>query len=290
LRLDGITTEPPSWLATEASGRIDVETDTEHVARNGRGLIWSVRLWVGGKSAIARLYFTPEALAALDAAHNPLLVKRTLTKEEKLKACERFVPHVPLHLLVGRTEATVADLAQLERGDVLIVEHQQVKWRDGKFSGQARVRAGDGHNVALAGTIAGIPPTPSETNELDDDRGAGSGPEDETIRLVIDQISVASARTGAKRLMMDDEKNIEGADEEGMAEALDEMMLTVYIELGTRLVSLTEVASLRAGQVLDLGCKATDPVELTTGDRRIARGELVDIEGRLGVRITKVLG
>jgi type III secretion protein Q len=46
---------------------------------------------------------------------------------------------------------------------------------------------------------------------------------------------------------------------------------------------------LRVNQILDLGCKATDPVDLIVDGRRIARGELVDIEGRLGVRITQVL-
>ena len=66
------------------------------------------------------------------------------------------------------------------------------------------------------------------------------------------------------------------------------LLLTVHVELAARRIRLDELAQLRPGQVIELGCKATDPVDLVTEERRVARGELVDIEGRLGVRITQV--
>ncbi len=66
------------------------------------------------------------------------------------------------------------------------------------------------------------------------------------------------------------------------------LLLTLHVELAARRIRLDELAQLRPGQVVDLGCNATDPIDLVTEDRRIARGELVDIEGRLGVRITQV--
>jgi type III secretion system YscQ/HrcQ family protein len=77
------------------------------------------------------------------------------------------------------------------------------------------------------------------------------------------------------------------ADETGEGAALlDAIMLTVHVELAARRVRLDELARLRVNQVLELGCKATDPVDLLVDGRRVARGELVDVEGRLGVRIT----
>jgi|GEM_PF-1260412 len=285
LRLEGITMQPPQWLAGNL--KVGSEAETENDARHTRGLILSLRFWLGAKSAVGRLYLTTQALAALDAERNPLLARKAQTAEEKLKGYERYVPHVPLHLSIGRTQATVADLTQLEPGDVVLLEQQNVKWRKGKFTGRASVRAGDGHNITLGGSIAGLaaderkPENPSPEDE--DKRG-------ETTRLLIENISIALERAEAKRLMMEEEKNVESNDEESAAAALDELMLTVYVELGTRLISLSELSSLRAGQILDLGCTATDPVDLTTGERRIARGELIDIEGRLGVRITHVLG
>lgn len=73
------------------------------------------------------------------------------------------------------------------------------------------------------------------------------------------------------------------------ASLIEAVMLTVRVELAARRLRLDELSRLRANQILDLGCKATDPVDLIVDGRRIARGELVDIEGRLGVRITQVL-
>ena len=76
----------------------------------------------------------------------------------------------------------------------------------------------------------------------------------------------------------------------GGEEALiDAVMVSVRVELAARRLQLDELSRLRKNQILDLGCNATDPVDLVVEGRRIASGELVDIEGRLGVRITKVL-
>jgi type III secretion protein Q len=71
---------------------------------------------------------------------------------------------------------------------------------------------------------------------------------------------------------------------------LDGLMITVRVELAARTLRLDEVGLLRAGQILELGCTATDLVNLCVEGHRIARGELVDIEGHLGVRLTQVLG
>ena len=79
-------------------------------------------------------------------------------------------------------------------------------------------------------------------------------------------------------------------DSNGSAIALEEILLTVHVELAGRRLSLDELARLRVGQLLALDCQATDPVDLVADGRRIARGELVEIEGRLGVRVTQVTG
>lgn len=71
--------------------------------------------------------------------------------------------------------------------------------------------------------------------------------------------------------------------------ALNEVMLTLRVELAGRRIRLAELAELRTNQIIDLERAATDPVELIVGDRVVARGELIDIEGRLGVRILQVL-
>jgi type III secretion system YscQ/HrcQ family protein len=83
------------------------------------------------------------------------------------------------------------------------------------------------------------------------------------------------------------EENSQADSGEGAA-LLDGLLLTVHVELAGRRMRMDELAQLRAGQILELGCRATDPVDLVVEGRSIARGELVDIEGRLGVRIAQV--
>ncbi|QDV35244.1 FliM/FliN family flagellar motor switch protein [Tautonia plasticadhaerens] len=68
----------------------------------------------------------------------------------------------------------------------------------------------------------------------------------------------------------------------------DDIPATLVVELGRLSLSLARVADLKPGDVLDLSRAGTDPVELTSGDALVARGELVRMDHSLGVRITRV--
>lgn len=75
-----------------------------------------------------------------------------------------------------------------------------------------------------------------------------------------------------------------------LAEIVGETPLTVRLELGALEMSAAEWAALKPGDVLQSGRRLDEPVVLRAGGREIARGELVDVEGELGVRITAVGG
>jgi flagellar motor switch/type III secretory pathway protein FliN len=79
-----------------------------------------------------------------------------------------------------------------------------------------------------------------------------------------------------------------GLDARSLAELDQGDVVLISVELPAGRISLEELSRLRVGQVLELGCRASDPVELVADGRRVAAGELVDIEGRLGVRITRL--
>ena len=66
------------------------------------------------------------------------------------------------------------------------------------------------------------------------------------------------------------------------------MPVTLTVELGRINLPLGRLADLKPGDVLELGRHAREPVELTSGGRLIARGELVQIDNELGVRVTHV--
>jgi flagellar motor switch protein FliN/FliY len=73
-------------------------------------------------------------------------------------------------------------------------------------------------------------------------------------------------------------------------EVLLDVPVKVTVELGSCQMPMREVLQLGAGSVVQLDKIADAPVELYVNQKRIAHGEVVVIEDRLGIKITKVLG
>ena len=72
--------------------------------------------------------------------------------------------------------------------------------------------------------------------------------------------------------------------------SLENVQVALRVEIAGNKISLRELQNLRAGQIIALGCSPTDAVRLVTDNNEepVATGELVEIEGQLGVRLTKV--
>ncbi len=65
--------------------------------------------------------------------------------------------------------------------------------------------------------------------------------------------------------------------------------LRVTVELGRTRMSIEEILKLGPGSVVELDKLAGEPVDVLINDRLIARGEVVVIDDRFGVRITDVV-
>jgi flagellar motor switch protein FliN/FliY len=66
--------------------------------------------------------------------------------------------------------------------------------------------------------------------------------------------------------------------------------VSLTIELGGCKLPMREVLQLVIGSVVQLDKPADAPVELSVNGKLIARGEVVVIEDRYGVKITEVVG
>jgi type III secretion system YscQ/HrcQ family protein len=80
----------------------------------------------------------------------------------------------------------------------------------------------------------------------------------------------------------------EEGEEEPLPESaglLDDVSVPMVVELGRVEVSAADIVGLRPGQVIELSRAPGDAVDLVVDNRRIGKGELVEIEGELGVRI-----
>lgn len=65
--------------------------------------------------------------------------------------------------------------------------------------------------------------------------------------------------------------------------------LRVTVELGRTKMNIEEVLRLGPGSVIELDKLAGEPVDVLVNERLIARGEVVVLDDRFGVRITDVL-
>jgi len=63
----------------------------------------------------------------------------------------------------------------------------------------------------------------------------------------------------------------------------------ITLRFGHRSLPLKEITELTAGAVVELDESVAEPVEVVVGDRVIARGEIVSVDGCYGVRITDTL-
>ncbi len=69
---------------------------------------------------------------------------------------------------------------------------------------------------------------------------------------------------------------------------LQTLPIELICEIGRVNLTARELLSLEPGAVLTVGKPLGGPVELTASGRVVARGELVDVEGELGVRVTQI--
>ena len=60
----------------------------------------------------------------------------------------------------------------------------------------------------------------------------------------------------------------------------------IMLRFGQRRLPLREIAALFSGAVIELDESVADPVEVVVGERVIARGEIISVDGCYGVRIT----
>ena len=75
-----------------------------------------------------------------------------------------------------------------------------------------------------------------------------------------------------------------------LVDAALEAPVVVRVELGAVSLSASAWAALKPGDVIETGQRVAEPVLLRIGGRAVARGELVDIEGEVGVRVRELLG
>ena len=247
-----------------------------------RGAEIVLKVSAGELREFVSVYAQQRFLKSLDKSQNRIFTKKADVK--KLSGLGKFVRELELRLQIGTTALEADAFLYLEPDDIVLIERPQITLENENFGGSLQIYVGSGGNFRFRGFA--------------ENAGSGGG-----LDFKIEDITSEETRrrfTPAKFKM--DENNLavettslenetpEAATGEQISPALENIQVALRVEIAGNKISLRELQSLRAGQIIALGVSPTDPVRLVTdsSDEPVATGELVEIEGQLGVRLTKI--
>jgi type III secretion system YscQ/HrcQ family protein len=221
---------------------------------------------------------------------------------------------------VGRLQLPMADVENLGVDDIIVIEQTDGRMLPGDadtaavLSGQVTGRIGLGAHGAVMGTVqvgdsgryevtidslvaVGEPAPMALLFGGDvDDAGVNMQESVKPSRRVL-ELRFAPSSFAAGRLLPtdnhhghdDDAEHSDGYDEDlpsvDAAAMLADVTVAMVIELGRVQVSAADVMGLRPGQVIELGRSPGEAIDLVVDGKRIGKGELVEIDGEMGVRI-----
>lgn len=122
-----------------------------------------------------------------------------------------------------------------------------------------------------------------------------------TLRMTDDGL-VLQGVLGADMADEDDdappEETVEGSAEEvaddiddpGVALEVDGLDVTLSFSIGSVELSVSELRALQKGYIFELEAPLASPVRIYAGRRAVGEGELVELDGRVGVRVLRLTG
>jgi type III secretion system YscQ/HrcQ family protein len=195
---------------------------------------------------------------------------------------------------IAELDISEHDIANLEPGDIIIVENHQVTKTPESLDGTVEVKLGHGENGLLLTRVyvqddlyrlelidVAQQEQPVE-EQMDSEHDEYEGEEHEDYEEHESEEQHQQELSEAGGTMPDNLEQTEGL--------LRDVPAPVVVELGRIRMNTAQVVRLRPGQVLRLPRGPNDPVDLVVNDKLFARAELVEVDGELGVRLIKVVG
>lgn len=211
---------------------------------------------LGASRVVDCLTLAPDTFLALCAAGPWQPLAESLAPEFALS----------LSLLLGRSQLLVRQVNSIRPGDVLLLDQAMFK------------PCGDGHLNVGRHRLRG---------RLDDDDG--------TLRFTlfsIEGICVDEVLTGQGQ----GDSWAEPSTDEDQApldvfghEPFDELVLGLSVRCGTLRLSLGELRQLAPGAVVGVSGYVPGMAGLYYGDRPVGHGKLVDVDGRLGLQLSRMI-
>jgi type III secretion system YscQ/HrcQ family protein len=231
--------------------------------------VWSLDLRVGASRGAAWLWLSGRGLPGRGLPGRGLPGRAPAT--ELPRAMPSWAAALPVTLSVEACALSLSPraLAGLRAGDVVLAARTDLGRGARGLEGEVRVRAAHG-GLVWRGELRG-----------------------ESVRLGQDEASpvtwthTRAARVGLVRADAPraERKDATMKDADQVLQALGDTPVALSLELARFSLPLAEVASLAPGEVLRTGQLVGSRAVLRAGERVVASGELVEVEGELGLRV-----
>ena len=248
----------------------------------------------GSQSGYLRLIIPEDVLSTANPPSDSLVRRNRRSADAEANAQRLSNVKVVVRAEIGTVEISASDLSQLRERDVVLVDALSCRPDLGE-GGTATLRIGPGRTghldceiawaddtctATVTGVTLGAPAPPLldviGAPEIESPPDAGSGDEDD------EESTTPGSIRG--RDDVDDAQGAVGAD------LMNDIPLQIAVELGRLSTTAEEIVSLKVGHVFDLNRVAGEPLDLSVNGKVVARGELVEIDGNLGVRILSLAG
>jgi flagellar motor switch protein FliM len=206
------------------------------------------------------------------------VTKAEVSEQNKLELLKTWFPHLEmlktkLIAEIGEINFSSTDLYSLEPSDIILLPDVNIKFYGTELSGEVFVRLGLWGAIGFKSEVI---------------------TEDTAIKVILNAVCNnprPHSREDKKDTLTRSEDGTQEMDEDDLsqgAEFIESVPVTVVVELGRRNLTISDVTRLRIGQIIDLNRTPSEPVELSVDGKIIGKGELVDVDGELGVRILRL--
>jgi flagellar motor switch protein FliM len=262
------------------------------LSEEGPVLVVQLRARLGTQEGMVRLFVPSGVLDVMEPPQAAEQRRAVLQADIQAHLGRLSSVRTWLRAEIAQAEISSGDLASLRVKDVVLVDAFSARPDRGE-NGTARLLVGLARKGCLAADvfledgqyrarITGMVPgdqsfprrVPSEADESAADALGESGDEEFTNPEMRNPL----AESGAVDDRMDS------------GDLLGDIPLQISVELARVPVTAEQVVALRVGQVVELRRAPGEPVDLSVNGKVIARGELVEVEGQLGVRVLSLAG
>lgn len=245
----------------------------------------------GNHAGYLRLVIPEEVLATANPPADAAVRRARRASDAEAHLTRLRHVKTSLRAEIGNVEITGGELSQLRERDVVLVDSLSCRPDQGE-GGTAKLRVGLGraghfdaeivvekgrYKAKITGVSIGGPPPPGGDQPLREAPG-----EEESAGDDEDESTTPGSIRG--RNDVDDAQGAGGAD------LMNDIPLQISIELGRVSTTAEELVALKVGHVFDLNRVAGEPLDLSVNSKVVARGELVEIDGNLGIRILSLAG